>query len=100
MFGCRKLRGLETMTIDAQLLYFGFEGLPGNAKFGCCAGWSGNESMSFTKGILNHVSFLLNEIREHGNSRHCGFRRYRQQPRFINDKSLAIQQDYRALNHV
>ena len=68
--GGKILRSLEAVPVYAQLPYFGFKCLPGNAQLNSGTGWTTNHAFGFLECGFEHFSFVLGKVSNEWNRRH------------------------------
>jgi hypothetical protein len=61
MSGEGRLRSLEAVPVYAQLSYFGFERLSGNAQFNGGTGWSSNHAFRCPESGYAELTFRIGE---------------------------------------
>src|ERR1700740_2691853 len=77
-----RLRSLEAVPVYAQLPYFGFECLSGNAQLNGSAGWTPNHAFGFPESGFEDLSFVLDEVSNQRNARRGGLGSQTSKPRF------------------
>src|SRR5260370_20794210 len=98
--GGKILRSLEAVPVYAQLPYFGFKCLPGNAQLNGGTGWTTNHAFGFLECGFEHFSFVLGKVRNELNRRHSLLRNDLLKPGFLYKESLPFRQVYRAPSYV
>jgi len=58
----RRLGSLKAVSVYAQLPYFGFKCLPGNAQLNSGTGWTTNHAFGFLECGFEHFSFVLGKV--------------------------------------
>src|SRR5216684_2219702 len=60
----------RAVPVYAQLPYFGFKCLPGNAQLNGGTGWTTNHAFGFLECGFEHFSFVLGKVSNEWNRRH------------------------------
>src|SRR5580700_2544114 len=96
----KDLRSLEAVPVYAQLPYFGFECLSGNAQLNSGAGWTPNYAFGFPESGFEDLSFVFDEVRNQRSSRRSQFGSHVSEPGLIYKESLPFRQNYRPLDYI
>ena len=88
------------MPVYAQLPYFGFECLSGNAQLNGGAGWTPNHAFGFPESGLEDLSFVLDKVSNQRRSRLSQFGSHVREPGLIYKESLPFRQNYRPLDYI
>jgi len=86
--------------VYAQLPYFGFECLSGNAQLNGGAGWTPNHAFGFPESGLEDLSFVLDKVSNQRRSRLSQFGSHVREPGLIYKESLPFRQNYRPLDYI
>ncbi len=76
------------MPVYAQLLYFGFECLSGNAQLKGGAGWPPDHAFGFPESGFQDLSFVLNKVSNQRSGRRSQFGSHVREPSLIYKESL------------
>jgi hypothetical protein len=80
--------------IYAQLPYFGFECLSGNAQLNRGAGWTRNHTFGFPESGFDDLSFVLGKVSNQRSSRRSQFGSHVREPGLIYKESLPLRDPY------
>ena len=95
-----RLRSLEAVPVYAQLPYFGFECLSGNAQPNGGAGWTPNHAFGFPESGFEDLSFVLGKVSNQRSSRRSQFGSHVREPGLIYKESLPFRENHRPLDYI
>src|ERR1700751_511635 len=95
-----RLRSLEAVPVYAQLPYFGFECLSGNAQLNGGAGWTPDPAFGFPESGFEDPSFVLDKVGNQWSSRRSRFGSHVREPGLLYKESLPFRQNHRPLDYI
>jgi len=95
-----RLRSLEAVPVYAQLPYFGFERLSGNAQFNGGTGWPSNHAFRFPESGFEDFSFMLDKVSNQWSNRRSRFGSHVREPGLIYKEGLPFTQNHRPLDYI
>ena len=88
------------MPVYAQLPYFGFERLPGNAQLNGGAGWTPNHAFGLLESGFEDLPFVLDKVSNQRSSRRSQFGSHVREPGLIDKESLPFRQNHSPFDYI